>query len=75
MDRSNEKTPTFFIGIANGLSRKLRAAVVPLSKSSKSPVPQTSPSMNSRVTSFGGRLNVKPSHSVSQFSNFQTNSS
>ena len=75
MNRSNENTPTFFTRIANGLSRKLRLAVVPPSKSSGPPAPQTSPSTNSRVNFLDRTLNVKPSRSVLQFSIFRMNSS
>jgi len=52
MDHRSEKASTFFTRLAYSLVRKRRLAVVPLSKSLRSPGPQTSLSMSYRTDSF-----------------------
>ena len=69
MDRYREKTSAFFTRLTYGLSRGYRPMVVV----DRSPVPQTSLSMSSRISSLDRVLIY--SIPLSQFSNSQTSSS
>ena len=60
MDHRHEKASKFFTRLAYSFVRKQFLAITPLSKSLRSPGPQTSLSMSSRVGSFDGVLLIFP---------------
>jgi len=64
MDRYREKSSMFFTRLTNGLGKKQRPAVVPLSESLGSPAPQTSLSTGSRISPSYRMLNVNLTCSI-----------